>query len=142
MDCNAHRDLTGRPLQLAVIFLEFGGTAGLVTLEDVVEEVLGELRDPYDQEEAEIVQLGPQEFLADAALALDDLGERLGCTFPEERDYETLGGFLFDCFDEIPTVGQETTFNSWRFTVRELEGNRIAKVLIQSGAQAAENHAL
>ncbi len=125
------QDFQERRTSIAIVVDEFGGTAGLVTLEDVVEEVLGELRDPYDQDEAEIVQLGPQEFLADAALALDDLGARLECTFPQERDYETLGGFLFDCFDEIPTVGQETTFNSWRFTVRELDGNRIAKVLIQ-----------
>ncbi len=136
------QDFQERRTSIAIVVDEFGGTAGLVTLEDVVEEVLGELRDPYDQEEAEIVELGPQEFLADAALSLDDLGERLECTFPRERDYETLGGFLFDCFDEIPTVGQETTYNRWRFTVRELDGHRIAKVLIQGVTPAAQNHAL
>ena len=136
------QDFKERRTSIAIVVDEFGGTAGLVTLEDVVEEVLGELRDPYDQEEAEIVQLGPLEYLADAALSLDDLGERLECTFPQERDYDTLGGFLFDCFDEIPTVGQETTFDRWRFTVRELDGNRIAKVLIQDVTQTTENHAL
>ena len=131
------QDFKERRTSIAIVVDEFGGTAGLVTLEDVVEEVLGELRDPYDQEEAEIVQLGPLEYLADAALSLDDLGERLECTFPQERDYDTLGGFLFDCFDEIPTVGQETTFDRWRFTVRELDGNRIAKVLIQDVTRTA-----
>lgn len=130
------RDFQERRTSIAIVVDEFGGTAGLVTLEDVVEEVLGEMRDPYDLADAEIVSQGTGEFLVDAAFPLDDLGDRLDCPFPEERDYDTLGGFLFDRFDEIPTVGQETTYGRWRFSVHQLDGNRIAKVQVRALADA------
>ncbi|MEE9464495.1 MAG: hemolysin family protein [Candidatus Neomarinimicrobiota bacterium] len=134
------RDFQERRTSIAIVVDEFGGTAGLVTLEDVVEEVLGEMRDPYDLADAEIISQGSGEFLVDAAIPLDDLGDRLGCPFPEDRDYDTLGGFLFDRFDEIPTVGQETTYDGWCFTVRQLEGNRIAKVRIRALADTGGEH--
>ena len=126
------QDFKDRRTSIAIVVDEFGGTAGLVTLEDVVEEVLGELRDPFDLEEAEIRAQGNDEFLVDAGVALDDLDEKLGCEFPEDRDYDTLGGFLFDRFDKIPSVGQSITAGGRRFTVKALEGNRISKVHISA----------
>ena len=126
------QDFKDRRTSVAIVVDEFGGTAGLVTLEDVVEEVLGELRDPFDLEEAEIRSLGGDEFLVDAGVALDDLGDRLPHAFPDDRDYDTLGGFLFDRFDRIPSVGQWISDGGRRFTVKALEGNRIAKVHISA----------
>lgn len=119
-----------RRTSIAIVVDEFGGTAGLVTLEDVVEEVLGELRDPYDLEEEEISPVGHDEFLVNASVTLDDLGDRVQVKFPEDRDYDTLGGFLYDRFDEIPSVGQWIVYAGRRLTVKALEGNRIAKVHI------------
>ncbi|MFC1546958.1 hemolysin family protein [Candidatus Neomarinimicrobiota bacterium] len=133
------QDFKDRRTNIAIVVDEFGGTAGLVTLEDVVEEVLGELRDPFDLEEAEIQPLAEDEFMVDAAVALDSLDEQLGCTFPDERDYDTLGGFLFDRFDKIPSVGQWIEDNSRRFTVKALEGNRIAKVHISARKAKTED---
>ncbi|UCD36861.1 MAG: HlyC/CorC family transporter [Fidelibacterota bacterium] len=126
------QDFKDRRTSIAIVVDEFGGTAGLVTLEDVVEEVLGELRDPFDLEEAEIRSAGHDEFLVDAGVALDDLGDRLGHQFPTDREYDTLGGFLFDRFDKIPSVGQWITDGGRRFTVKALEGNRIAQVHISA----------
>jgi CBS domain containing-hemolysin-like protein len=126
------QDFKDRRTNIAIVVDEFGGTAGLVTLEDVVEEVLGELRDPFDLEEAEVQSLAEDEFLVDAAISLDTLEEQLACTFPEDREYDTLGGFLFDRFDKIPSVGQWIEANDRRFTVKTLEGNRIAKVHISA----------
>ncbi|MFB0515193.1 MAG: hemolysin family protein [Candidatus Neomarinimicrobiota bacterium] len=126
------QDFKDRRTNIAIVVDEFGGTAGLVTLEDVVEEVLGELRDPFDLAEAEIRPVGRDEFLVDAAVALDDLEHQLQYQFPAERDYDTLGGFLFDRFDKIPSVGQWIVEGGRRFTVKTLEGNRIAKVHISA----------
>ncbi len=133
------QDFKDRRTSVAIVVDEFGGTAGLVTLEDVVEEVLGELRDPFDLEEAEVRPLGRDEFLVDAGVALDDLGDRLPHVFPEDRDYDTLGGFLFDRFDMIPSVGQWISDGGRRFTVKTLEGNRIAKVHISARNAEAED---
>ncbi|MCK4578952.1 MAG: HlyC/CorC family transporter, partial [Candidatus Marinimicrobia bacterium] len=130
------QDFKERRTSIAIVVDEFGGTAGLVTLEDVVEEVLGELRDPYDLGEAEIVPLGIDEFLVDAAISLDDLSERLGCSFPEEREYDSLGGFMFDLFDQIPMEGQAIEHEGRRFSVKAIQGNRIAKVQISPYAAA------
>jgi len=133
------QDFKDRRTSIAIVVDEFGGTAGLVTLEDVVEEVLGELRDPFDLEETEIRPVGRDEFLADAGMALDDLGDYLQCDFPDDRDYDTLGGFLFDRFDKIPSVGQWIEAGGRRFTVKALEGNRIAKVHISTRNVNAED---
>jgi len=133
------QDFKDRRTNVAIVVDEFGGTAGLVTLEDVVEEVLGELRDPFDLEEVEVKPIGQDEFLVDAGVALDDLGDRLPHAFPDDRDYDTLGGFLFDRFDRIPSVGQWIMDGGRRFTVKTLEGNRIAKVHIGARDAKAED---
>ena len=119
-----------RRTSIAIVVDEFGGTAGLATLEDVVEEVLGELRDPYDLQETEVIRFGDDEFLVEGSMPLDDLEDHLGGQFPSNRDYETLGGFLFDQFNQVPGAGQSVDFMKRRFTVRSLEGNRITKVHI------------
>lgn len=133
------QDFKERRTSIAIVVDEFGGTAGLATLEDVVEEVLGELRDPYDLEEEDINPVGHDEFLVDASVTLDDLGDRVQVEFPEDRDYDTLGGFLYDRFDEIPSVGQWIVHEGRRLTVKALDGNRIAKVHIAARQTGDEN---
>lgn len=124
------QDFKDRRTSLAIVVDEFGGTAGLVTVEDVVEEVLGELRDPYDQEENDIFDDGSGNLVVNASVTLDDLSEYTGIAFPENVDYDTLGGFLFDTFDNIPAVEQSIEFEGRQFTVKGLDGNRISKVHI------------
>lgn len=135
------QDFKERRTSVAIVVDEFGGTAGLVTLEDVVEEVLGELRDPFDQEETLINVVGRDEFLVDASVSLDELGERLEHAFSEDREYDTLGGYLFDRFDKIPAVGQQIATAGRQFTVKALAGNRIAKVHISAADSGAAKDA-
>lgn len=134
------QDFQARRTTIAIVVDEFGGTAGLVTLEDLVEEVIGELRDPYDLEDIEeVLPLGNDEYLVNGSITLDDLDERLHMNFPEEREYDTLGGFLFDRFDKIPAVGQWVDFAERRLTVKRLAGNRIEKVHISAEREEDSN---
>src|SRR5690606_6355322 len=101
------REFQKRKTHLAVVVDEFGGTSGVVTLEDVVEEIVGEIQDEYDFEEKPIKALpGPGGgFIADGAALLRDVEDVLGVEFPEEGDYDTLGGFLAAVVGKMPTQG-------------------------------------
>lgn len=117
-------------VHLAIVVNEFGGTEGIVTLEDVIEEVLGEIRDEYDEEERLLVPLPGGGYLADAKVSIDDLREVLQVPFPDEREYETLGGFLMEAAGQVPDAGWQHEHHGYRFTVTQAEENRVVKVRI------------
>ena len=110
---------------------EWGGTEGLVTLEDVVEEVMGEIRDPYDQEESNVFKQNDGSFIVDGSITIYDLKEETDIEFPEERDYDTLAGFILDTLTDIPLTGEHVEYNNMIFTVQTVKNNRIGKVKIQ-----------
>ena len=87
---------------MAIVSDEFGGTAGLVTLEDILEEIVGEIDDEYDVEEKQIEPIGENRFVADAAISLGDLGSRLGKEIPADGDFESLGGLLVHRAGKVP----------------------------------------
>ncbi|MBC8256139.1 MAG: HlyC/CorC family transporter [Candidatus Marinimicrobia bacterium] len=120
-----------RKTSIAIVVDEWGGTEGLVTLEDVVEEVMGEIRDPYDQEESNVLKQSDGSFIVDGSLTIYDLQEETDIEFPEERDYDTLGGFILDILTDIPKKGEKVEFNNMVFTVQTVENNRIGKIKIQ-----------
>ena len=92
-------------IQLAIVRDEYGGTAGLVTVEDLLEEIVGEMRDEYDVSEEPMVQTLPDDqYLVNARMRVDELNEQMGSSFPEDEDYETIGGFVFDLFGHQPSV--------------------------------------
>jgi len=119
-----------RKTSIAIVVDEWGGTEGLVTLEDVVEEVVGEIRDPYDQEESDILKQPDGSFIVDGSITIYDLEEETDIEFPEERDYDTLGGFILDTLTDIPKTGEHVDFQNMVFTVQTVENNRIGKVKI------------
>ena len=120
-----------RKTSIAIVVDEWGGTEGLVTLEDVVEEVMGEIRDPYDQEESNAIKQSDGSFIVDGSITIYDLEEETDIEFPEERDYDTLGGFILDILTDIPQTGEMVEFNNMVFTVQTIENNRIGKIKIQ-----------
>ena len=115
---------------IAVVVDEWGGTSGLLTLEDIVEEVMGEFRDPYDREEYEIIDQDDGSKIVDGSINIYDIEEYFNINFPDDRDYDTLAGFILDSIGDIPQKGQEVKFDKFIFKVILLDQNRIEKIKV------------
>src|SRR5438067_13563523 len=89
---------------MAIVVDEYGGTAGLVTIEDLLEEIVGEIQDEYDREEAKIVTVGPDEAIFDATVSIDDVNDTLDLTL-EGDDVDTIGGLLYERLGKVLTLG-------------------------------------
>lgn len=121
-------------LHLAVVIDEFGGTAGIVTLEDLLEEIVGEIDDEYDPSQEDLLTSSPEGVHVVPGMShADELRELTGFELPE-GDYETLAGFLLELFDRIPSSGDHVSFDGWEFKVVEMEKRRIAQVLMVRAA--------
>jgi CBS domain containing-hemolysin-like protein len=128
-------DFKEKKISLAVVVDEWGGTSGLVTLEDIVEEVMGEIRDPYDIEISPVSERNDGSYIVDGKISIYDLEEEIeGMSFPEDRDYDTLGGLILDKLEDIPKEGETITHDNWMIKVLNLNGNRITKVQITKNA--------
>jgi len=123
------RELRGRRIHMAIVVDEYGAVSGLVTIEDLVEEIVGEIVDEYDIVESLFEQLGPNEYLVDAKISLDDLNDLLDAKLSSE-DYDTLGGYVYALLDKIPTVGDTVTSQDFTFTVIATKGRRVTKVKV------------
>ena len=135
-------EMQKRKTHLAVVVDEFGGTSGIVTLEDVVEEIVGEIHDESDVEEKRIKVLADGLLLADAQVSLRDLEAHLGIDFPEGGDYETLGGFLTATAGRVPPSGSLVVWGGLTFTVKASDDRRVLKVEIaRKPAAGAAPHA-
>src|SRR4029077_1042933 len=101
------RQMQARRMHLAIVADEFGGTSGMVTLEDIIEEIVGEIRDEHDPEEAAVKQIAPGRYLAKADVSVHDLAEITGLRLPEGASgYESLGGMLIDLAGRVPRNGE------------------------------------
>ena len=113
---------------VAIVLDEYGATAGLITLEDMLEEIVGEIRDEYDaDEEDSIRKINPKEYVIEGAMKLDDLDDQLGLDLKSE-DYDSVGGYIIGLLDHLPQAGEEVTSGNLRFVVDTVERNRIDKV--------------
>jgi CBS domain containing-hemolysin-like protein len=119
-------------VHMAIVVDEYGAVAGLVTIEDVVEEIFGDIKDEYDKEEQIFERVSPTEFLVDAKISIDELNELIDADLPAE-DYDTLGGFVYAELDKIPTVGDVVTHGDLTITVLASKGRRVTKVKIVRG---------
>jgi CBS domain containing-hemolysin-like protein len=124
------RELRQQRTHMAIVVDEYGGTAGLVTIEDLLEEIVGEIQDEYDAEEPLLQDLGNGEYLCDARLSVDDVEKELGLEIPA-GDFDTLGGFVYERLGAIPTEGDQVQLRHATITVAEVEGVRPIKLRIR-----------
>ena len=126
------REMQNEKQKLAIVVDEYGGFSGMVAVEDIIEEVLGDLKDEIDDsgEESEIVEIGKHVYLIEASTQLDDVAEVLGIEFVEDRDYDSIGGFIYSSLGTIPQPGEIIEYGNFKFEVLSVEKNRIEKVKV------------
>jgi len=126
-------ELRENKVHMAVVVDEYGGTAGLVTIEDVIEEIVGEIQDEYDREEATVHRVNDNEAIVDARIDLDDVNELLSLHIPNE-DSDTLGGYIYHQLGRMPSSGDEVQADGVRLRVLTVVGRRIKKVRVTKAA--------
>ncbi len=126
------KEMRARRLQMAVVVDEYGGTAGIVTIEDIVEAVMGNIQDEYDHEDEEISKIDDNTFTVDGTIDFEEIEELIGKELPE-GDYETLAGYVIDELQCIPKDGEmnEVIFQNVKFTVLSVEDRRIEKIKVE-----------
>lgn len=120
-------------VHIAIVLDEYGGTAGLVTIEDILEELVGEIEDEYeeDEERPSIRKLSDGLYEVDARVDIDDLNDELQCQLPDDEDYETVGGFVFSTLGHVPNVGESFTHENLIITVTGAKKTKVLSVQIQ-----------
>jgi CBS domain containing-hemolysin-like protein len=118
-----------KKFHIAVAVDEYGGVAGLVTLEDILEEIFGEIQDEHDSEEAEFKKIAADTYLVDAGLLVEELQDYLDTDYPQE-EYDTVGGLIYDLVGSVPHEGRKIRWHNLIFEVEEVEGQRIKKVKV------------
>src|SRR5258706_3222276 len=127
------REIKQKHVHMVIIVDEYGSVAGLVTIEDLVEEIVGDIQDEYDREEKLYEQVSENEYIFNAKISIEDFNDLMEQDL-DDSDYETLGGFLYAQLDKIPTVGDTITFNNLTFTVLSTRGRRITQVRVMRKA--------
>jgi CBS domain containing-hemolysin-like protein len=131
--------LRGSGLQTGIVVDEYGGTAGIVTLEDVVEEIVGDVRDEHDPGEQDVRRLDPNTWLVSGLLRADEVAEQTGLEIPE-GEYETIAGFVVSRLGRIPREGDGVDLDGWQLTVQRMDRNRVADLrLSRRGAEEADD---
>ena len=136
------REFQSEHLQVAVVVDEYGGTAGIITIEDLIEEIVGEIADEHEDEEVEIVELGERSYMVPGMMRVDLLEERVGAELSGD-DYETVAGLIFTTLGRVPSAGSVVTKNGIRFEVDRADRRRIYRVKVspdfESEREAAED---
>jgi CBS domain containing-hemolysin-like protein len=131
------RELRRRRVHIAVVVDEYGGVSGIVCMEDIIEEIIGDIQDEFDNETPEVLKLDEGSFLCDARVNLEDLADEIGITFPTE-DFDTLGGFVFDLFGKIPVKYEKIVYEGHDFIIQDMDGHKINTVKINLKSETAE----
>lgn len=124
------REFRTERIHMAIVVDEYGGTAGIVTLEDVIEEIVGEIQDEYDMETPQVTQIDTNTFLVSGGITIHDLNAQLNIFIPEEEGIETLAGFLLGQFGSVPKTNSKITWNGFDFIVERVYRRRIERVRI------------
>jgi len=126
------REFRRSKVHIAVVVDEYGGVSGIVCMENILEEIIGDIQDEFDNEKEDILELGGGAWLCETRVNLEDLSERIGISFPFE-DFDTLGGFVFDLFGKIPVQYEKAEWGGHEFIIQDVEGHKINSVKIVPG---------
>jgi len=132
------RDFQSKKIHLAIVLDEFGGTEGIVTMEDIIEEIVGEIHDEYDEVKKSIEQASDGIALVDANLSIHDFNQQFGASIPETGDYETLAGFLQKLIGRFPEVNEEIQHEGFTFAIVSKSARRIRQVKVISPVEPKE----
>jgi CBS domain containing-hemolysin-like protein len=124
-------ELQLKRIQIAIVLDEFGGTAGMVTLEDIVEELVGEIQDEYDEEKPIVEKINDREFVVNALAPIYDVNEHLPHDLPEDRDFDTVSGWVGEIFGKIPDVGEQREADGYNITVLRKSEQNIESVKLE-----------
>ncbi|RKY76257.1 hemolysin [candidate division KSB1 bacterium] len=130
-------------MHMAVVVDEYGGTAGLVTMEDIIEEIVGEIRDEYDMEKPLIQKKDQRTWIVEGKIDIEDMNEKTGLNIPDDEGYESLGGFIFDQLGHIPVENEKVEWDNVEFIVEKIDKQRIKRVKVilpeeESGKETKE----
>jgi len=131
------REMQQEKFHQAIVTDEYGSVTGIVSLEDLLEELVGEITDEYDTEVPDMVEVGDGVYRVSGKTSIDDVNELLDSQLPDE-EWDTVGGFVLELFGKIPEPGEETEYQDLRFKAEEVHGRRVATVLITRAPQQAD----
>lgn len=131
------QEFKAKKSHMAVVVDEHGGVSGIVTLEDVVEEIFGEITDETDKNTDDIVRLKGKIWLVAGKIDVDDLNKELALGIPESANYDTFSGFFLEQIERIPKPGESIRLNNWLITVKDMDGNRIQSFILKTGDEPA-----
>jgi len=131
------RDMQKRRIHIAIVLDEYGSVAGLVTIEDLLEEIVGEIADEYDREEAHVEPVDENTFRVSGRVSIDDINDLLDVDLPHD-EWDTVAGLMYGLLGAVPTQGETVSFGDLTFTAEKVQGRRIEKVLINRRLQPSE----
>ena len=131
------REFKRRHIHIAIAVDEYGGVSGVVCMEDIIEEIVGDIQDEFDNEREDIIAIGNPIWLCDARVNLEDLNENIKSNFPTE-DFDTLGGFVLDLFGRIPVKYEKINWGGFEFIVQDMEGHRVNLIKVIKKAESEE----
>lgn len=132
------KEFKRRHVHIAVAVDEYGGVSGIVCMEDIIEEIVGDIQDEFDTSVEDVLEIGDRTYLCDARVSIADLNEILGLELPND-DFDTLGGFVFDLFGKIPVRYEKVSWHGAEFIVQNMDGYKIRTVKIQIAEATPES---
>jgi CBS domain containing-hemolysin-like protein len=124
------RDFKAQRTHIAMVMDEYGGTQGIVTIEDILEEIVGEIRDEFDEEEPTVAQEAGQRYWVSGGLSLADLSELVGADL-QRKDLATVGGLVYDAFGRVPRAGESKRVDGFRIVVERVRRRRVQRVYLE-----------
>ncbi len=121
------REMKRRRVHIAVVVDEYGGMSGIVCMEDILEEIIGDIQDEFDNEREDVIKIGEGVYLCDARVNIDDLNEEIQINLPID-DFDTLGGFVFDLFGKIPVKFEKVEQGNITYIIQEMDGHKIRSI--------------